>query len=159
MGIDVTVAHLWNLQHPVLIPLKFAAFFVLSGPVVLWGKPFRGVACVPALCVLRLMSPHSPNAVSSVSTPPPVTPPADPPRSMHWIHRADLLLRVIIRLYIGFILVFLPWTHIWALNRFFLYYGPIAHLVQSGAFRGIVSGLGLLNLWVAVSEAIHHKEN
>jgi hypothetical protein len=108
------------------------------------------------------MSPHSPNALSSMPTPPTVPPSASPashPRSTHWLHRADLLLRVIIRLYIGFILVFLPWTHVWALNRFFLYYAPLAHLTQSGAFRGIVSGLGLLNLWIATSEAIHRKEN
>ncbi|MFZ0632633.1 MAG: hypothetical protein WBD06_03180 [Acidobacteriaceae bacterium] len=97
--------------------------------------------------------------MSSAPSSPPVAPASTQQRSTHWLHRADLLLRVIIRLYIGFILVFLPWTHIWALNRFFLYYGPIAHLTQSGAFRGIVSGLGLLNLWVAISEAIHHKEN
>ncbi|MGA7523290.1 MAG: hypothetical protein WBW84_12610 [Acidobacteriaceae bacterium] len=96
----------------------------------------------------------------------PASPPGPPPapsapqhRSTHWLHRADLLLRVIIRLYIGCILVFLPWTHLWALNRFFLYYGPIAHLAESGAVRGIVSGLGFLNLWIAISEAIHHKEN
>jgi hypothetical protein len=126
--------------------------------VLMWGKSFRGVARVPALCVLRPMPPHSPNALSSVPNPPSV-PPAAQQRSLHWLHRADLLLRVIIRLYIGFILVFLPWTHVWALNRFFLYYAPIAHLVESGAFRGIISGLGLLNLWIAVSEAIHHKEN
>lgn len=105
------------------------------------------------------MPPHSPNALSSVPPPPAVPPASAHDRSTHWLHRADLLLRVIIRLYIGFILVFLPWTHLWALNRFFLYYSPIAHLTQSGAFRGVVSGLGLLNLWIAISEAIHHKEN
>jgi len=105
------------------------------------------------------MSPHSPNALSSVPTPPTVPPAASPAPQPRWLHRADLLLRVIIRLYIGFILVFLPWTHLWALNRFFLYYAPIAHLTQSGAFRGIVSGLGLLNLWIAIAEAIHYKEN
>jgi hypothetical protein len=123
---------------------------------------FRGVARVPALCVSRPMPPHSPNALSSVPTPPAAPSSASPapqPHAAHWLHRADLLLRVIIRLYIGFILVFLPWTHIWALNRFFLYYGPVAHLAESGAFRGIVSGLGLLNLWIAISEAIHQKEN
>ena len=32
-------------------------------------------------------------------------------------------------------------------------------LGESGAFRGLISGLGLLNLWIAVSEAIHYKEN
>lgn len=110
------------------------------------------------------MPPHSPNAFTSVSPPPPGTPSADSvppphPHTNHWLHRADLLLRVIIRLYIGFILVFLPWTHLWALNRFLLYYAPIAHLAESGAVRGIVSGLGFLNLWIAISDAIHYKEN
>lgn len=64
-----------------------------------------------------------------------------------------------VQLYIGLILVFLPWTHFWALNRLFLYYASVAHLTGSGAFRGLVSGLGLLNLWIAVAEAIHYKEN
>ena len=62
-------------------------------------------------------------------------------------------------LYIGLILVFLPWTRVWALNRFFLYYAHVSRLMESGAVRGLVSGLGLLNLWVAISEAIHYKES
>ena len=68
-------------------------------------------------------------------------------------------MRVIVRLYIGLILVFLPWMHVWAFNRFFVYYASVAHLTQSGAVRGMVSGLGLLNLWIAISDAIHYKES
>lgn len=107
---------------------------------------------------------HSPNLVSPASAPPPAssaaTPiPPQPPRSTHWLRRVDLFLRVIIRLYIGLILVFLPWTRVWAFNRFFLYYAHVARLAESGAVRGLVSGLGLLNLWIAISEAIHYKEN
>lgn len=73
--------------------------------------------------------------------------------------RTDLFLRVMVRLYLGLILFFLPWTHLWILNRFFLYYAPIAHVTESGAFRGMISGLGLLNLWIAISEAIYYKES
>jgi hypothetical protein len=75
-----------------------------------------------------------------------------------WLRRADLFVRVIVQLYIGLILVFLPWTHAWTYNRFFLYYASVARLVDAGAMRGLVSGLGLLNLWIAISEAIHYKE-
>jgi hypothetical protein len=106
--------------------------------------------------------PPSPNAVSRVSPPlpdPSPAPSAPPPKAGHWVHRADLILRVIVRLYIGIILVFLPWTHFWDYNRFFLYYAPIAHITESGAVRGLASGLGLLNLWIAISEAIHYREN
>lgn len=103
-----------------------------------------------------------PNLISPVPVSPPVSPTATPPpphHTTHWLRRADLFLRVIVRLYIGLILVFLPWTHVWAFNRFFLYYAHVARLMESGAVRGLVSGLGLLNLWIAISEAIHYKES
>jgi len=77
----------------------------------------------------------------------------------HWLQRADIFLRVMVRLYLGLILFFLPWTRFWTLNRFFLYFAVIARIAQNGAVRGIVSGLGLLNFWIAISEAIHYKEN
>jgi hypothetical protein len=107
------------------------------------------------------MSP-SPNVISPAPAPPPAGPvatPVPPHHTAHWLHRADLFLRVIVRLYIGLILVFLPWTRVWALNRFFLYYAHVSRLMESGAVRGLVSGLGLLNLWIAISEAIHYKES
>lgn len=104
--------------------------------------------------------PHSPNLAPPAPAIPPQAPaPPEPPRAVHWLRRLDFFLRVIVRLYIGLILVFLPWTRLWVFNRFFLYYAHVAHLAESGAFRGLVSGLGLLNLWIAISEAIHYREN
>jgi hypothetical protein len=109
--------------------------------------------------------PHLPNLVSSApaphipaanSTPAPSSPGPHP--SSNWLRRADLFLRVIVRLYVGLFLIFLPWTRFWELNRFFLYYAHVARLTESGAVRGLVSGLGLLNLWIAISDAIHYKE-
>ena len=34
----------------------------------------------------------------------------------------------------------------------------IAWLAANGVVRGIVSGLGLLNIWIAVSDAIEYRE-
>ena len=104
---------------------------------------------------------HSPNVISPPPAPPPVSPTATPGPypSTHWLRRADLFVRVMLHLYIGFFLVFLPWTRFWDFIRFFLYYAHVAPLVESGAVRGLASGLGLLNLWIAISEAIHHKES
>lgn len=112
--------------------------------------------------------PPPPNAVSSspaqesgssrASQPPsPALGPEE--RSPRWLQRTDLFLRVMVRLYIGLILFFIPWTHLWTLNRFFLYYAAVAHVLESGALRGIVSGLGLLNLWIAIAEAIQYRED
>jgi hypothetical protein len=123
------------------------------------------------------MMPQSPNAVSRPPAPDPASPaqdsasgrvaggasasgpaPARRTSAMHWLQRADFFLGVMVRLYIGLILFFLPWTHLWSFNRFFLYFAAVARFAQNGAVRGIVSGLGLLNLWIAISEAIHYKE-
>lgn len=106
---------------------------------------------------LRLFMQSSPNLASPQSSP--AAPAPVPPHQGHWLRRADLFLQVIVGLYVGLILFFLPWTHLWTFNRFFLYYAPVAHLTESGAARGIVSGLGLLNLWIAITDAIHYTEN
>jgi hypothetical protein len=114
---------------------------------------------------LKRMMPSPPNAVPTPPPPEPQARSAAPgpalvqhARSATWLNRAEFFLRVMVRLYIGLILVFLPWTHFWTYNRFFLYYGTLAHITQNGALRGIVSGLGLLNLWIAITEAIHYRE-
>ncbi|MBT9332278.1 hypothetical protein [Paracidobacterium acidisoli] len=75
-----------------------------------------------------------------------------------WLRRSELILRVLVRLYIGLILVVLPWTHFWADNRFFIYFAPVARFTVSGPFRGFISGLGLLNIWIAITDAVFHKE-
>jgi polyferredoxin len=76
-----------------------------------------------------------------------------------WLRRSELILRVVVRLYIGLILVVLPWTHFWTDNRFFIYFSFIARFTISGAFRGFISGVGFLNIWIAISDAVHYKES
>ncbi|MGA7886404.1 MAG: hypothetical protein WCA44_11735 [Acidobacteriaceae bacterium] len=94
----------------------------------------------------------SPRTAASVPTP-------TPPRHDRWLRRADLLLRVMLQMYLGLLLVFAPWTRFWTYNHLLLYFAPIAHLTATGAVRGLVSGLGLLNLWIALFDAIHYKES
>jgi hypothetical protein len=108
------------------------------------------------------MMPSSPNAVSQPPSPEAPIPdplPAVPSRTMLWLERTNLFLVVMIHLYFGLFLFFVPWTQWWMLNRFLLYFAPVAHFAQLGAVRGVVSGLGLLNLWVGLAEAIHYKES
>jgi hypothetical protein len=110
------------------------------------------------------MMPPSPNAVSQppLSEPPnpiPGPPPAAPSRALLWLYRANLFLVVMIHLYCGLFLFIAPWTPWWTTNRLLFYYAPVAHFSQIGAVRGVISGLGLLNLWVGLSTAFHYKEN
>lgn len=76
-----------------------------------------------------------------------------------WLQYLELSVRVVVRLYVGLVLVFLPWTHFWSDNRLLLLAPHLAFIALNGVTRGIVSGLGLLNIWIGIHDAIHFKES
>ncbi len=89
----------------------------------------------------------------SPSAPPP------PQRIPRWLVRVELFLRVMLRMYVGLAVCYAPWSHaFWDQNPIFVQYPTLAIYAPNGAVRGIVSGLGLLNLWIALSDAIHHRD-
>jgi hypothetical protein len=63
-----------------------------------------------------------------------------------------------IRLYFGLAALALPWTRFWTSNHLLLYYAPVANVALNGVTRGLVSGLGILNVWIALTDALHHQE-
>ena len=75
--------------------------------------------------------------------------------------------RVLIQMCIGLVLCFAPWSGflltsphwlrgLWDENPVFLQFPTLSIYAANGAVRGIVSGLGLLNLWFAFRDAIRH---
>jgi len=107
----------------------------------------------------KLFSPQAPlNPPPSI----PVSTPAGPGTPRHtprWLQRLDLLVRVLVRLYLGLIVLVLPWMHFWDENHLLVLFPHLAPFVLNGVARGIVSGLGLLNIWIAIDDAIHYKED
>lgn len=81
-----------------------------------------------------------------------------PPHTPNWLQFLELSVRVVVRVYLGFFIVALPWTHFWTDNRFLLVYPHLAAILLNGAVRGIISGLGLLNVWIGIDDAIHYNE-
>jgi len=82
-----------------------------------------------------------------------------PQRIPKWLERIELLLRVMLRMYIGLAVCYAPWSPMfWDQNPLFLQYPAIAHFAAHGAVRGLVSGLGLLNLWYALQDVLRHRE-
>ena len=76
-----------------------------------------------------------------------------------WLERVELFLRVMLRMYIGLAVCYAPWSHtFWDQNPIFLQFPTLGHIATTGAVRGIVSGLGLLNLWIAFQDAIRHRD-
>ena len=79
-------------------------------------------------------------------------------RIPHWLMRTELYLRVLLRMYIGLAICYAPWSQLfWDQNPLFVQFPTLAIYAANGAVRGIISGLGLLNIWIALQDAIRHR--
>lgn len=64
-----------------------------------------------------------------------------------------------LRMYIGLAVCYAPWSPMfWDRNPLFLEFPALASIAGHGAVRGIISGLGLLNLWYALQDVLRHRE-
>jgi hypothetical protein len=105
--------------------------------------------------------PAPPQAESStaVLSPPPETEAAEPPSHLQvWMHRISVFLFVLISAVAGVLLIILPWTPEWTDNYLLLSFPALRSVVSNGFFRGICSGLGLLDIWIGFWEALHYHE-
>ena len=82
-----------------------------------------------------------------------------PQRIPRWLVRAELFLRVLLRMYIGLAVCYVPWSRtFWDQNPLFVQFPALGVYAANGAVRGLVSGLGLLNLWIAFHNALHYRD-
>lgn len=83
--------------------------------------------------------------------------------------RLSVIFYILLCVEVGLVLTLLPWyapfgLGDWGSNYFLVYLAHktgsqgLQHAVSSGWFRGAVTGLGLLNLGVAVWEIVHFKQ-
>ncbi len=87
---------------------------------------------------------------------------AGPPPPSHlqlWLHRTSVFLFVLISAVAGVLLVILPWTPEWTDNYLLLTYPWLRTLISTGFFRGLCSGLGLLDIWIGFWEALHYHDH
>ncbi len=91
---------------------------------------------------------------------PPEHPVTAPPASgiQLWMHRISVFLFVLISAVAGVLLIILPWTPEWTDNYLLLSYPSLRTVVSNGFFRGICTGLGLLDIWIGFWEALHYHE-
>jgi hypothetical protein len=76
-----------------------------------------------------------------------------------WLQRTSLVMLVAICLYVGALLLALPWTRFYDENHLLaLLPQRVSNVAQSGAVRGLISGFGLLDIWIGLSEAIYYRE-
>ena len=75
-----------------------------------------------------------------------------------WLHRISVFLFVLVSAVAGVLLIILPWTPEWTDNYLLLSFPSLRTFVSSGFFRGVCSGLGLLDVWIGFWEALHYHE-
>ena len=76
-----------------------------------------------------------------------------------WLQRLSLVVLVLFCVYLGVIVLVLPWwTRIWDHNNLFDAYPAAAALLHNGAIRGIISGHGLIDIRIGISEAVHYRD-
>ncbi|HXZ27153.1 MAG TPA: hypothetical protein VEG08_04035 [Terriglobales bacterium] len=75
-----------------------------------------------------------------------------------WLQRLSLFTFVLFCMVVGMTLVVLPWTSQWTDHTLLARWPGLRAFLQQGFVRGAVSGLGLLDLWFGIWEALHYRE-
>lgn len=92
----------------------------------------------------------SPNAQGPIAAPVPAPEPV-----YRWYHKLSAVLIITLCLEIGLFLLVFPWTSYWETN-YFSQIIPSWHVYwYNSYFRGAVSGLGALNLYIFLVEIFH----
>jgi hypothetical protein len=87
--------------------------------------------------------------VSAPSAPPPVK----PDRFLKWHERALGIFLIIVAFELGVILLFCPWLARWETSWMPASSPRLSAIWMSPYFRGGLSGLGLLNIYISLNEA------
>jgi hypothetical protein len=83
-----------------------------------------------------------------------------PPSSVAiWIDRMALVIRVVFYIELGMLLAVLPWTRLWTDNGLATSLPKLREILQMNFVRGIVTGVGLVDVWIGIWEAVRYREN
>jgi hypothetical protein len=66
------------------------------------------------------------------------------------MNRVLRVLIVLLWLELGLVLILVPWSDVWEVNYFLYQYPALGLVLKSPFFRGAISGLGLINVILAL---------
>lgn len=78
-----------------------------------------------------------------------------------WLRRVMLFIFVAFAVEVGMFLVVVPWYdggRLWSENSLLLRFPTLRAFLAQDFVRGMVSGIGLIDIWVGIWEAVHYKE-
>jgi hypothetical protein len=82
-----------------------------------------------------------------------------PGRLELWRNRLFLLELMFVCFVVGIILIVAPWTPFWTNNSLLSGYPRLKEVLMYDFVRGLVSGLGVADIWLAISEAVRYREH
>jgi len=97
---------------------------------------------------------HQPSGPILVMPPPPQR----PSKWELWRRRIFLMIFVLFCLEIGIILTVAPWTTFWTSNSLLASYPKLREILMYPFVRGVVSGVGVTDIWLAIAEAVRYRE-
>jgi hypothetical protein len=78
---------------------------------------------------------------------------AEPPK-ISWFHRLASLLFIIVCFEVGVFLLVFPWMDYWNNNSIAGFAPWVRAIWESSYFRGALSGLGLVNIFISLGEVL-----
>jgi hypothetical protein len=80
------------------------------------------------------------------------------PRHIVWIHRISMVVFVVFCIELGLFIAVLPWISVWNQNSFVLTHPGLRDFIGNNFVRGAISGIGILDLWIGIWEAVHYRD-
>lgn len=74
-----------------------------------------------------------------------------------WLQRAAMMVYVMFCVILGMYLIVLPWSR-WFDSGSITQWPAAQRILQHGFVRGAVSGLGLIDIWLGLSEAVNYHD-
>jgi hypothetical protein len=75
-----------------------------------------------------------------------------------WIDRIGLVIKVVFYIELGMLLAILPWMRVWTDNGLVAGYPQFRAFLQLNFVRGVVTGIGLVDIWIGIWEAVHYRD-
>jgi len=82
-----------------------------------------------------------------------------PDRWQLWRARLFLLEFIFVCLVIGILLIAAPWSSLWTNNSLLTGFPQLRQFLMNDFVRGLVSGLGVVDIWLALAEAVRYREH
>jgi hypothetical protein len=91
------------------------------------------------------------------------TAPADPPESEDapipvWMQRSNIVMKFLICVWLGMVISVLPWTPVWSDNSLMLSLPKLRAFATTDFVRGMITGIGLIDIWIGIWEAVHYRD-